>query len=108
MDEHWEPMVSLCSVCGISYNFVLKFEQLEVEEKYFLQRLDLQSLAEQRWENRNLAGPVTQHIRQIYFNMLSVKEVINLYMLYQRDFKLFGYELDPVYLSRVQNTHITR
>ena len=83
-------------------------QQLEVEEKYLLQRLDLQSLIVQRWENRNFAGPVTPHMRQIYFNMLSVKEVLNLYMVYQMDFKLFGYELDPVYLSRAGNTHIIR
>ena len=108
MDEHWEPMVSLCSVCGMSYDYVLRFEQLEEEEKYFLQRLGLQGLVVQRWENRNHAGPVTHHIRQVYFNMLSVKEVLDLHMIYQMDFKVFGYELDPVYLPNVTNIQITR
>ena len=39
MDEHWMPMSEMCSVCSpeIEYDFIIKFENLAEEERYFIQ-----------------------------------------------------------------------
>ena len=57
MDEHWMPISEMCSVCSpeISYDFVIKFENLEKEEKYFLERLELDKTVLKQWENKNEA-----------------------------------------------------
>jgi hypothetical protein len=42
--------------------------------------------------------------RAAYFNLLSEEEVWSLYRLYQPDFDLFGYEVEPSLLIRLHNT----
>ena len=51
------PISEMCSVCSpeISYDFVIKFENLEKEEKYFLERLELDKTVLKQWENKNEA-----------------------------------------------------
>ena len=39
-------------------------------------------------------------VRDEYFKMLNEEEIWQLYSLYQMDFKLFEYEVDPKYLIK--------
>ena len=105
MYEHWKPVITLCSACaeGMKFDFVIKFENLAAEERYLTERLGITTLVKQRWENKNLAGNMTQEIRDMYFNMLSEEEIWQLYTMYQMDFQMFGYELEPKYLIRYKN-----
>ena len=61
MDEHWVPISESCSVCSgdIKYDFVIKYEELEVEERYLVKRLGLESLIMPRWENKQSPENVT-------------------------------------------------
>ena len=106
MDEHWKPVITLCSVCaeGMKFDFVIKFENLAEEERYLTERLGITTLVKQRWENKNLAGNMTQEIKDMYFNMLSEEEIWQLYTMYQMDFDMFGYELELKYLIRYYNS----
>jgi len=104
MDDHWRPMVDLCSVCGIRYDFLIKFENLAEEEEYLRRRLHLEQVIGPRWENKNKKGrSTTKELRDSYFGQLSEDEVFRLYQLYEADFQAFEYELPPKYLIRVYN-----
>ena len=105
MDEHWKPVITLCSACaeGMKFDFVIKFENLAEEERYLTERLGITTLIKQRWENKNLAGNMTHEIKDMYFNMLSEEEIWQLYTMYQMDFDMFGYELELKYLIRYYN-----
>ena len=43
MDEHWKPVLQLCSACaeGMEFDFVIKFEHLAEEERYLTERLGI-------------------------------------------------------------------
>ena len=41
MDEHWKPTMHYCSMCGLNYDFVIKFENLNFESQAFLQKIQL-------------------------------------------------------------------
>ena len=84
----------------MQFDFVIKFEHLAEEEKYLTERLGITTLVKQRWENKNVAGNMTQEIKDMYFNMLSEEEIWQLFTMYQIDFEMFGYELDLKYLIR--------
>jgi len=104
LDDHWRPMLDLCSVCGIEYDFLIKFEHLSREEEYLRERLRLKDVIGPRWENKNRKGrATTKELRDSYFGQLSEDEVFRLYQLYESDFQAFEYELPPKYLIRVYN-----
>ena len=98
MDEHWKPILDLCSMCaeGMEFDFIIKFEFLSEEERYLVERLGISSVVKERWENRNSVGNTTEQIRDKYFSLLSSEEITQLYNLYQMDFTMFGY--DPIYI----------
>ena len=108
MDEHWKPIIDLCSACahGMQFDFVIKFENLAEEERYMIERLEIAKIVIERWENKNQAGNMTEEIRAKYFSMLSEDEILQLYLFYQMDFQLFGYELDMKYLIKDSNKYI--
>ena len=41
MDEHWKPTMHYCSLCMLNYDFVIKFENLNVESRAFLEISEL-------------------------------------------------------------------
>ena len=65
MDEHWKPVgcsikkyfltfdfsqiLTLCSVCSLPYDFILKFENLAEEESYLRERLGLENVLKPRY-----------------------------------------------------------
>ena len=91
-DEHWRPASDFCSVCAIPYNYILHFENLEREEKYFVEELGASDSIKPRWENRNDKGIPKEDIVNKYFSLLDEKDVSRLYELYKNDFLMFGYK----------------
>jgi hypothetical protein len=41
MDEHWKPMTTYCSMCIMSYDYVIKFEDYLNEGQGFLKQSNL-------------------------------------------------------------------
>lgn len=79
MDEHWMPAHQLCSLCSqaIQYDFVIKYENLKMEQQYFGERLKIDKIVLNRWENKNIAtNYTTAEVRLQNFNNL-----ISFYML---------------------------
>ena len=98
IDEHWAPINEECSVCNpISlkvFRYILKFEELATEAESFLNH--------KHWDiNRNLTmfkfnsnhpGDIpSEQLTQIYFSVLSHKQILKLYKVYESDFLLFNY-----------------
>jgi len=40
-DPHWKPFTQVCTVCSVSYDYILHFEALDVEEEEMLEQLGL-------------------------------------------------------------------
>lgn len=94
MDEHWRPANNYCSLCTISYDYYIKFENFDEEGKYLktllepLNGIDSSELA----LNVNPTGLKKEDLTQLYFSTLSESDVMALYKIYENDFKMFGYE----------------
>ena len=43
MDEHWRPMFEMCALCSpqIEYDFIIKLENLDLEQKYFVEKIEI-------------------------------------------------------------------
>lgn len=93
-DEHWKPASLYCSVCSFHYNYILHFENIKVEEKFFAEALTASDLIKPRWENRNDKGLAKEELLGMYFNMLDDQDITALYEIYKDDFKMFGYQFE--------------
>ena len=43
-DEHYRPVYILCATCAFKYNFILKYELINVEEPLFIQEMEASGL----------------------------------------------------------------
>ena len=97
MDEHWTPMYYYCSICQKSqlavYNYILKFEELDVEQPAFLKHLlKTSTIRNTQHVNNNRPQGISSHeITKLYFSVLSDSDIEGLYKLYKPDFLLFNY-----------------
>ena len=97
IDEHWAPINKYCSICSYpatrAFKYVLKFEELEHEEKLFLIHSGWERKIKRKEkinvnDHNGLSG---KDITQIYFSILSKKQILSLYGVYEFDFHLFEY-----------------
>lgn len=93
MDEHWQPTWQYCSLCAVNYKTVIKFETIADESRYLKHVLDPEHTdLEERWDNPNLTGMKYDDLTKKYFEQLDDRDIMDLYKIYEHDFKLFGYE----------------
>lgn len=97
MDVHWRPAYLHCSVCKMSYDVIVKFENLAFESHWVKKNVlkvtegDLSSGIP--IFNKNQASNVkNDELTLLYFNLLTDDEILALYNIYKFDFQLFGYE----------------
>ena len=97
MDEHWIPIYQFCSVCNPTamkaFQYILKFEELETEEKMFLNNFDWK-IEENNLKKLNANHPYNMpndQLTQLYFSILSKEQIMGLYKVYELDFLLFNY-----------------
>ena len=51
MDEHWKPIRFYCSMCYLNYDYVIKFENLNIESQTFLEESKLKEfVSDDVWE----------------------------------------------------------
>ncbi|XP_023323409.1 carbohydrate sulfotransferase 11 isoform X2 [Eurytemora carolleeae] len=93
-DEHWKPMYLYCSPCTHSYNYILKFESIEEEER-ILSRMWNTTKIQNNWENRNDNGLKKMDITMSYFKLLDKNDILKLYEIYKYDFLMFDYDAKP-------------
>ena len=93
-DEHWKPASIYCAVCSFPYNHILHFENIQQDEKFFAEEMSSSDLIHPRWENRNDEGLAKEDILNKYFSILDDDEIMDLYKIYEDDFRLFGYKFE--------------
>lgn len=113
MDKHWAPYTKVCIPCNISYDAILKLETLKTDADWLFEKLDLKDLRED-WdkvaginkadadddqpEARVHGGPggggglPSEVLARKYFSQISKENITRLYLKYQVDFEMFGYE----------------
>ena len=93
-DEHYRPTSLFCSVCNFDFNYIIHYENLEEEEKYFVEDLEASNLIKTKWENSNKMNISNGEVVAEYFKLLTNKEIMKLYKIYENDFFLFNYQFE--------------
>lgn len=90
-NEHWKPVYELCYPCLINYTFIGKYEQLDEDSDVILKMVNAPSILFPRSKSGQTSERLNQYLRQ-----LSLKDIEELYRIYEFDFKLFGYNLENI------------
>ena len=93
-DEHYRPTSLFCSICNVDFNYIIHYENLEEEEKYFVEDLNATDLIKSKWENSNKINITNGEVVGEYFKLLTDKEIKKLYKIYKDDFLLFNYQFE--------------
>ncbi|XP_066582649.1 carbohydrate sulfotransferase 9-like [Prorops nasuta] len=105
-DEHWAPYYSTCIPCTINYDFILKLETLDEDEKFLIQEtglvyeLDLHEVS--KVKNSNPNGITNEEVVVKYLKNIPASLLQKLDKIYDKDFKLFNYESSQQYLMKNQ------
>lgn len=117
LDEHWRPMFLDCNPCHHMFDFILKVETLDRDKQKVFQQLQLVPPDPQykevddvwvRWNNPSGINSPRRN-ESFYFSQLTVRDIENLYSLYEPDFRIFDYSPE-LYLKmgRVNSETTTR
>ncbi|XP_070568578.1 carbohydrate sulfotransferase 11-like [Ptychodera flava] len=93
---HYKPIYYLCYPCNITYDIIGHLETVTRDSAYIL------NLMSADFEYPNFVPARTNSSRsdnlRKYFSTLTKEQIRELYNIYEKDFKLFGYEI-PSYLN---------
>ncbi|XP_068207653.1 carbohydrate sulfotransferase 12-like [Palaemon carinicauda] len=103
-DEHWRPYYAHCSPCHISYQFVLRCEDIDRDGREFIEYLNRTSQVQMYWENPTKGGSTKEFVCS-YYSQLTKETVRKLITKYEYDFKLFEYKPDR-YLECASDSQI--
>jgi len=87
-NEHWRPMVELCSPCHIHYDVIGKYETLLDDAWLVLHKAKLDHLIEFPQSQKPSS---TSSLIGEYIAPLTQQQLSDLYHIYQLDFALFDY-----------------
>lgn len=87
-NEHWTPIDRLCEPCLVDYDFIGKYETLNVDAQYLLEHIGVEEITFPQIRPTNTSSYLTKYISKLQYNSL-----IDLYKIYYNDFKLFRYSL---------------
>lgn len=90
-NEHWMSVYDLCFPCSINYTLIGHYETLAEDTKTVL---DMIGASQIRFPVQRSGH--TKDVLKYYFQQLSIHEIRLLYQLYEKDFNLFGYNLEDI------------
>lgn len=96
-DEHWRPFTAECAPCELNYQIILKMETLEEEQLFLATKLNLLDVlltvnsTGLLLHNTNPNGRTERNYAQQYYRDVPNQLLQDVYMLYEKDFKLFDY-----------------
>ncbi|XP_026674533.1 carbohydrate sulfotransferase 9-like isoform X2 [Ceratina calcarata] len=91
-DEHWAPFVDTCEPCTIEYDYILKFDTFDRDQKFLIQELGLDLyLPENELRNINPRGVTTPALVERYMRDVPRPLLDKINKVYENDFKLFSY-----------------
>lgn len=92
-NEHWRPVFDLCFPCHVNYNFVGKYETLETDANYILEKTGLSGHIKFPERVLSYKKQPTRDVMQTYYRNISTRMHRKLFEVYKEDFTLFEYEL---------------
>lgn len=90
-NEHWTPIYDLCHPCSINYTFVGRYETLGQDSTTILDMIGAPPIVFPATRTHGTSDLVRDYLQQ-----LSIREIGELRKLYQRDFEMFGYNLESL------------
>ena len=111
--EHWRPQYLNCNYCEINYDFIGRTEDLSRDLGYIATKKNLFTLKSKQknfWLNYSNAASLlsskstkivkerqltTEEKTVNYFSTLNSSQLENLYLMFETDLKMFGYNIYP-------------
>ena len=93
-NPHWDTFHSLCHPCFIHYDFIGKYETLDVDQDMILHLLFNQTNSSRdkvQFPKRNVKTISTRDLMEDFYDTLPKKLLTALQRAYDLDFRLFGY-----------------
>lgn len=81
-DMHWISITEFCTPCQIRFDIIAKFETLEEDQRYLIEKADLRNLIQPQWKNSG-KGKHTQELILKFFSQLSLKQLNGLCDIYK-------------------------
>lgn len=87
---HWSNIVSFCTPCQLRFDVIAKFETLEEDQMYLIEKAGLGGLIKPQWKNPG-KGKNTHELIMKYYSQLTKNQIKGLYEMFKFDFELFDY-----------------
>lgn len=96
IDMHLVPASKFCTPCLIKFDIIVKFETLEEDQLYLIEKAGLEHVIMPEWKNSG-KGRNTLELLQTFYSQLTRKQLNGLYNYYKFDFDIFGYNPTPYF-----------
>lgn len=90
---HWSNIVSFCTPCQLRFDVIAKFETLEEDQNFLIEKVGLRSMIKPQWKNPG-KGKNTHELLMKYYSQLTKNQIKGLYEMFRFDFELFDYSPD--------------
>lgn len=90
LDMHWTPVVQFCTPCLVKFDVILKFETLDEDQRYLIEKASLNGVIKPEHKNSG-KGKNTQELLMSYYAQLKKSQVKGLYEIFKFDFEVFDY-----------------
>ena len=93
-NEHWQAYDKLCHPCGVNYDFIGRFENLEEEARYVLEISGLnETVSFPRVKNSSTASKIP-----FFYSQLPKQRLNSILRIFRGDSEMFGYDF-PIFLK---------
>ncbi|KAI8503860.1 Carbohydrate sulfotransferase 11, partial [Branchiostoma belcheri] len=92
LNEHWDHYVNLCHPCRIHYDVIGKYETLDQDVDYVLQKAGVADIVQFPPKPKK-AQTSTSQLLDEYLEEIGHKEVLRLHNMYILDYLMFNYSL---------------
>ncbi len=91
LDVHWRPVVDLCLPCEMQFHFIGKFETLNRDVNFLLDKLKETDLSRLFAAGQPNKPKTTSSLWKDLMNQISHQQLSDLNQMFADDFRLFGY-----------------
>lgn len=81
-DMHWIPITQFCTPCLIKFDIIAKFETLNEDQRYLIEKVHLEKYISPQWKNSG-RGKNTQKLIAKFFAQLSKTQLDGLRSVYK-------------------------
>ncbi|KAL8600117.1 hypothetical protein ACOMHN_009724 [Nucella lapillus] len=93
LNEHWATYHRLCLPCTVQYDFVGKYENLDIDAEHVLQSIHADHVVNFPKRSASYKHNETSSFLTNFYRNISLPLLRRVYRIYKRDFNLFDYSL---------------